>query len=149
MVKKKSRFLLLAVVLTAAAAITLGWFWWTKWSESSYELHRGVAAIEQAHLRRQNKIMVEVSGRVVRFLADGKGSNPQQRFVINLSNDHQLQVLHSLRHSERVPISISDEVTVRGEYRWTEPGGVILWTYWDHGARKRHGWIEHQGTRYD
>jgi len=57
-------------------------------------------------------------------------------------------VMHSLRYSERVPVAINDEVIIRGEYLWTEPGGVIHSTHWDTGIGKRHGWINHQGTVY-
>ena len=143
--KTKSR-----IIATLVAAVTLGLVaWWAWYSVPGYEFQPGYWVVADAYTNQESNLMVEVSGQVVRLLADDKGNNPQQRFVISLQNQQNIQVIHDLNHAERVPVSINDEVLVRGEYLWTEPGGVIHWTYRDISPKKRHGWIEHEGIRYD
>jgi len=105
--------------------------------------------VQKAYLNQQSGLMVEVIGKVVRILSDNKDDLQHQKFIIRLQNGQNLQVTHNIVAAEKVPVSISHEVTVRGEYSWTEPGGLIQWTRYDNGAQRRHGWIEYQGQKYD
>ena len=123
--------------------------WWSWQSVPGYKIEPGFWAVEKAFLNQQSGMMVEVDGKVVRILtADQEGSH-HQNFVIRMRNGQSVLVSHSIAAAHRVPISIDDEVTVRGEYQWTEPGGAIHWTHRDFSPERRHGWIEHQGKKYD
>jgi len=73
----------------------------------------------------------------------------EQKFDMRAINGQALLVSHDLSKSEQVPVAVGDKVQVRGEYRWSEPGGMLVWTTRDKGPDPRHGWIEHKGDRYD
>lgn len=60
-----------------------------------------------------------------------------------------LLVTHKSDPDEPVPVDIGDKVLVRGEYRFSETGGSINWTQRDYSARRRHGWIELDGKRWE
>jgi hypothetical protein len=135
----------LALVAVVAAIMASAAYWH---SIPGYEVEPGYATVEKAFQARQSDVMVDVSGQVVRLLKDDRENSAQQRFVINLPNGRNLLIVHDLGNADRVPVSLHDEVNVRGEYEWTETGGMIHWTHHDIGPDRRHGWIEHQGKRY-
>ena len=134
----------LALVAVAAAILASVAYWH---SIPGYEVEPGYITVEEAFQGRQSDLMVDVGGRVVRLLKDDRES-AQQRFVINLLNGQNLLIVHDLGSADRVPVSRDDEVRVRGEYEWTETGGMVHWTHRDIGPNRRHGWIDHGGNRY-
>lgn len=123
--------------------------WWSWQSVPGYKITPGYWAVEKAFVNRQSGMMVEVDGRVVRILASKQDGLNHQNFVIRMLNGQSVLVSHSISAAGQIPISINDEVTVRGEYQWTEPGGTIHWTHRDFSFQRRHGWVEHQGKEYD
>ena len=135
-----------ALIIGISILLFASWAWW---SVPGYKIEPGYGAVEKAYHNQQSGAMVEVSGQVIRILTDDKDDLQHQKFVIRLQNGQNLLVVHSIVDAEQVPISIHHEVTVRGEYTWTEPGGLIHWTRRDHSAKRRHGWIEHQGRKYN
>jgi uncharacterized protein YxjI len=137
----KSVLASVAVVIAIMASVA---YWH---SIPGYEVESGYATVEKAFQARQSDLMVDVSGQVVRLLKDDLDS-AQQRFVINLPNGRNVMIVHDLGRSDRVPVSLHDEVNVRGEYEWTETGGMIHWTHHDIGPDRRHGWIDHRDKRY-
>jgi len=147
MAKKKRHSKLFTAFFTGIFVCAVAVMTW--YTIPGYDLEPGYWVVENAYKKHHSQVMAEVTGHVVRLLPDDPGNNHQQKFVISLINQQHLMVIHSLRHSERVPLAINDEVIVRGEYLWTEPGGVIQSTHWDAGLEKRHGWISHQGTVYE
>jgi len=122
---------------------------WAWQSVPGYKMEPGIGAVEKAYHSQQSGLMVEVTGEIVRILSDDKSDLQNQKFVIRLQNGQVLLVTHDISVAETVPVSINHEVTVRGEYSWTEPGGLIHWTHRDYSVNRRHGWIEHQGQKYD
>jgi len=122
---------------------------WARESKPGFNIEHGYLAVEKAYLNQQSGKIVEVSGRVVRILLGQHDDPGLQKFVLQMRNGQNILVTHNIFLSEEVPIATGDEVMVRGEYTWTEPGGAVNWTNRDHTAAQRHGWIEHQGIKYD
>jgi len=136
------------IILSAGfLALLFSWYMWQ--SVPGYNIEPGFRTVEKAYINQQSGVMAEVSGRVVRVLVDGQSETEQQKFVIRLQNGQNILVGHNIRVSEKVPVEVNDAVTVRGEYTWSEPGGMIQWTSRDPGMERRHGWVEHRGKIYD
>ncbi|PIE25517.1 MAG: hypothetical protein CSA62_01015 [Planctomycetota bacterium] len=112
-------------------------------------LLRGAAAIERAFARRQSDLIVEVEARVKHVLPDDNDGSRHQRFILTLPGGRTVLVAHNIDLAPRVPgLSKGDRVVVRGEYEWSEKGGVLHWTHHDPRGRHPEGWIEHEGKRY-
>lgn len=144
---RKTKTRLLAALIAGTSILLIAWWAWQ--SVPGYNIESGYGVIEKAYVNQQSEVMVEVSGQITRLLTDNKEDLQNQKFVIRLPNGQSLLVFHNIIDAEQVPISIHDEVTVRGEYFWTEPGGMVLGTRRDNSAERRHGWIMHQGKKYD
>lgn len=139
---RRSLGILAASVLVLAG---LGWMWQ---SRPGYQIEPGFGTVAKAYANHWSGVMAEVQGEVVRLLLDNQ-DGASQAFFIRLQNGQDLLILHDLVQADRVPVAIGDQVTVRGEYSWSETGGTIRRTYRDHGVGRRHGWIEHRAIRYD
>lgn len=116
---------------------------------SSYNAEPGFRVLADAYVNKKSGMMAEVQGQVTRLIMDEDESAREQKFVIHAISGQSLMVTHDLSRSDRVPVATGDEVIVRGEYVWTEPGGMLIWTTRDSGSGDRHGWIDHKGERYD
>lgn len=137
----------MALILSGIAVVLL--LCWRQFAPGVLvEVLEGDSEIEKAFTERRSGIIVEVEGPVLRDLL-GKPQDMQQRFVIGLRNGHRLVVSHDLEFADEVPVARGDTVRVRGEYTWSEHGGTVSRTHRDPGFGVRHGWIEHQGERYD
>jgi len=134
----------MASVLIVGAAV-IGFNAWQ--SSPDYELEPGYLTLEKAYHEQRSDFMTEVGGEAVRLLA-GDGAS-LQKFVISLTNGQDVMVVHDIQAANPVPLSLGDQVTVRGYYSWTETGGTISRTHRDRSLQRRHGWINHQGTHYD
>ena len=108
----------------------------------------GPEAVLQAYAARRSDEWLEVSGRVQRTLADDQDGDRHQRFIVEVAPGHTLLVAHNIDLAPRVPLQAGDRVTMRGEYEWTEKGGVLHWTHHDPGGRMAGGWIRLAGKTY-
>ena len=105
--------------------------------------------VEKLYKLRQSDIIVEVTGEVLKLLPDDNEGSRHQKFIIKLNSGHTLLVSHNIDLAPRVQsLQRRDSVTIKGEYEWSEIGGVIHWTHHDPAGRHEAGWIEHQGKRY-
>ena len=143
--KAKKKFPVLPLILGVAVLAAAYWMWQKR---PGYDIDPGVLTVEKAFHNRISDLMVQVDGRVVRILETHDQSERYQEFVIRLSNGQSVLVSHDKSRADHVPLSIGDTVLVRGDYLWTENGGTIRYTYRDNSTRRRHGWIDHQGIRY-
>lgn len=146
MATRKRSFPYLAAIAVVAALIAAALLWQ---SRPGYEIEPGFSTVQDAYRAHQSGMMAEVTGTVARILIDDKDDLRNQKFIIRLSNGQMLLVIHDQVASERVPVSVNDTVLVRGKYQWSETGGTLQFTRRDHSTRRMHGWIEHQGKRYD
>lgn len=109
--------------------------------------------IGRLYREKRSDVFVEAGGTVARLLPDddhtADGSSRHQRFVVRLPTGDTVLVAHNIDIAPRVPLRAGDAVRFRGEYEWTNQGGVIHWTHADpRRQRPDPGWIEHAGRRY-
>lgn len=142
--KKTYHYATAIVVLAVLIGVAL---WWQ--SRPGYRIEPGFMTVQDAYRYHQTGMMAEVTGTVARVLLDDKGDPRHQKFIIRMPNGQSLLVLHDQVSGDRVPVKVDDTVLVRGEYQWTETGGTLRFTQRDYSPRRMHGWIEHQGRRYD
>jgi Protein of unknown function (DUF3465) len=142
--RKHSRIIGVIAIALVLVALALLWH-----SRPGYEVRSGFTVIEDAYRYRQTGFMAEVDGTVARILMDDQEDQRNQKFTIRLTNGQMLLVIHDQEAAGRVPVSVGDRVLVRGEYVWTETGGTLRYTQHDYSPRRLHGWIDHNGERYD
>jgi hypothetical protein len=110
------------------------------------------AAIENDYAERRSVVEVTAEGVVTAVLPDDAGpSGPHQRFIIRLAGAAQTQTLlidNNVTVGQRVPVTVSDDVTIHGEYIWNDQGGLIHYTHHDPAPGHEGGWIERNGVRY-
>ncbi len=115
----------------------------------------GARAVIQAYEAEQSDVLVEFDAVVTKLLSDDKEGDAHQRFIVRLPAeagfDRTLLISHNIDLAPRVPVREGDSVRIRGEYEWSQQGGVIHWTHHNPNRNPRHpgGWIEHNGNRYE
>lgn len=98
---------------------------------------------------RQSDVQLEVSGDVIKLLADDNDGSRHQRFIVELPSGLSLLVAHNIDLAPRIDnLQVGDEVDLYGEYVWNEKGGIMHWTHHDPANRHPHGWIRHNGELY-
>lgn len=117
-------------------------------SRPGYHVAPGFVAVQEAFQYRRSGFMAEVRGSVIRMLQTEKAAPYLQKFTLRMQHGQTVLVIHNRESGGEVPLSIGDEVLVRGEYLWSETGGTIRFTERDFSAQRRHGWIEHKGQVY-
>jgi len=130
-------------IITAAA-------WWLKPDLfASFDFAKNESdKIMTAWEKRQSNILVEAQGHVVLKLPDLEDIKTVQRFLVSLENGHKVMVVHNLDVAPRVPVSVLSAIRFKGEFDWTEAGGMVHWTHRDISGKREGGWIELLGERY-
>lgn len=106
--------------------------------------------VEALYASRRSDVIVEVGGEVMRLLADDTKGSRHQKFIMSLASGHTVLISHNIDLAPRVEqLRQGDAVSVKGEYEWTERGGVIHWTHHDPAGKHTGGWVEHNGKRYE
>ncbi len=105
--------------------------------------------IKSLYESRSSGSMVYTVGHVTRILADDNEGSRHQRFILNTPQQVSVLVAHNIDLAQRVPLRERDQVSIYGQYEWSEKGGVIHWTH--HDPRKIHpeGWILHNNVKYE
>lgn len=102
----------------------------------------------EAAIRARRAAWVEASGRVAKLLPDDLHGSRHQRFLVVLAAGERVLIAHNIDLAPRVPVRAGDTVRFRGQYEWNERGGVVHWTHHDPQQRRRGGWLELAGQRY-
>lgn len=106
--------------------------------------------IAELFRNQESDSWVEATGRVTRLLADDTDGERHQKFLMAVSNEITVLVSHNIDAAPRVPVREGEYVRLRGEYEYTDKGGVVHFTHKPKFKRKAPGgWIEHAGTRYE
>ena len=114
-----------------------------------YKVEAGVHVVEKAYYDKESDLMVEVTGEVVRVVRPVEGNEGHQEFQMSLPNGQVLLVVRNTSARDRAPVEVHDRVTVRGDYQWSEMGGVVHGAQRDYSMDRRHGWVEIDGKKYD
>ena len=144
--KRRSPVFLTTVIVLVSVSLVAGWTWH---SIPNYSFESGNHVAARAFYEQRTGIMVEVSGQVVRVLQSGGNESASQWFQMRTPNGQHFLVGHHSDASDAIPLLARENIVVRGEYEWTESGGTIRQTQRDTSLRRRHGWIEYKGKRYD
>jgi len=132
-----------AAILAAAERLDLRW-------PGGPEPGAGAAALERAWREERSGVWVEASARVERVLPDDRRGSRHQRFLVRVEGGPRVLIAHNIDLAPRVPdLRRGDAVRFRGEYEWNDKGGVVHWTHHDPDGRRRGGWVEHDGRRYE
>jgi len=92
----------------------------------------------------------EGRGVVVRVLPDDETPPRHQRFFLRDDRGRELFFAHNVDAAPRVPdLREGDELSFRGEWRDNERGGAMHWTHRAESGRRRGGWLERDGVRYE
>jgi hypothetical protein len=109
--------------------------------------------IGKLYREKRSDVVVEAGAVVGRLLPDdtetSDGSSRHQRFIARLPTGATVLVAHNIDLASRVPLREGDNIRFRGEYEWTDRGGVVHWTHADKRNGRAVGWIEHNGKRYE
>ena len=111
----------------------------------------GCKAVAEAYKNQQSDLIVEnVPGTVEALLPDDVEGDKHQRFVIRVSRDQTLLVVHNIDIAPRLStLRKGDRISVKGEYEWNDRGGIIHWTHKDPRSSHEDGWIDFNNVRYE
>lgn len=111
----------------------------------------GSKAVAEAYRNKQSDVIVEnVPGTVEAVLPDDLEGDRHQRFIVRISRDQTLLVVHNIDMAPRIStLRKGDRISVKGEYEWNDRGGVIHWTHKDPRSTHEDGWIDFNNVRYE
>lgn len=92
----------------------------------------------------------EGRGVVERVLPDDTEPPRHQRFFLRDDRGRSLFFAHNIDEAPRVPdLREGDDISFRGEWRDNERGGAMHWTHRAGSGRRKGGWLERDGVRYE
>ena len=92
----------------------------------------------------------EGRGVVEKVLPDDTEPPRHQRFFLRDDRGRSLFFAHNIDEAPRVPdLKEGDEISFRGEWRDNEGGGAMHWTRRAGAGRRKGGWLERNGVRYE
>ncbi|PKF60651.1 hypothetical protein CW745_14060 [Psychromonas sp. psych-6C06] len=116
----------------------------------SFPLWADDAVIEQAFQSQQSDLQVQGIGKVIKVLPDDTKGSKHQRFILKLRNKQTLLIAHNIDLAPRIPhLQKGDMVEFYGEYEYNKKGGVVHWTHKDPRNKHAHGWLKHNGYKYE
>lgn len=143
--------LALAVVVIAALAYLYGQGGLSPPIQHPAESETSVsdAALTEAYEQHARNLQVDGQGVVLKILPDDNSGSRHQKFIVKLNSGQTVLIAHNIDLAPRVsPLNKGDAVMFRGEYDWTENGGVVHWTHHDPARRHTPGWIKRSGRTF-
>lgn len=111
--------------------------------------------VRDLYSAKRSDAWVETTGRVVKLLPDdtdtSDNSDKHQKFLLLVPGDITVLVAHNISTAPRVPVRPGDNITLRGEYEYTDKGGTIHFTHKPkyNSRNAQSGYIEFKGQRYE
>jgi hypothetical protein len=105
--------------------------------------------IAKAARDKRSDLLVQATATVKKVLPDDNDGDRHQKFIAALDNGLTLLVSHNIDLAPRAPVKEGDRVEFKGEYEWSEQGGVVHWTHHDPGKRRPGGWIKVRNKTYE
>ncbi len=104
--------------------------------------------MNRAYGKRDTGSWIEDTGIVRRLLSDDNDGSRQQRFILDLRDQHTLLIAHNIDIASRIPLGLGDRVYFRGIYEWNELGGLVHWTHHDPHGVEDGGHIRYRTRTY-
>ncbi len=116
-------------------------------SSGQHSETQSIAAAIHSHA---HKVWVRGEGKVVALLADDTQGARHQRILVEIPKTRQtVLIAHNIDIAPRIDrLKKGETISFTGEYIWNDKGGVLHWTHHDPQGRKKGGWIEVHGRRY-
>jgi len=109
---------------------------------------RSTEIVARAFRNKQSDVQLDGEARVKVMLRDDNEGSRHQKWICEFENGQTVLFSHNIDLAPRVPLRKGDVIQFRGEYEWTEQGGVIHWTHHDPGGRHVDGFIRLGGETY-
>ncbi|MBA34844.1 MAG: hypothetical protein CMI14_05360 [Oleispira sp.] len=110
----------------------------------------GEQSVSSAYETRSSNVQVNSTGVVVKILPDDNQGSRHQKFILKLPSGQTVLIAHNIDLAPRInSISTGDSIEFYGEYEWNSKGGVVHWTHHDPKNRHPHGWLKHNGKKYE
>lgn len=108
------------------------------------------ATLKHAFENQQSNLQIRGYGTVFSLLPDDNHGSRHQKFILKLGNRQTLFISHNIDLAPRISdLNKGDFIEFYGEYEWNRKGGVIHWTHKDPRNKHAHGWLKHQGKKYE
>lgn len=103
-------------------------------------------SVQSAYKNKDSNVQVKGAGKVIKIYND----NPAlQTFTVRLNDSHIVTVYHDIVAGNAInQLNEGDEIKFCGEYRYTSLGGEVHYTWRDETKKHAHGWIKHNGIKY-
>ncbi len=102
-----------------------------------------------AYQQQRSDLIVTATATIKKNLPDDNVDVRHQKAILLLPSGHSLLWAHNIDLAERVPCQNGDSIEFRGEYEYSDEGGVIHWTHHDPSGRHPDGWVKYRGQIYD
>lgn len=140
--RQKQRFwLLIAFAVIGYAA--------SKYNPESTNPPSLIDSVQTAYTQQQSDVQLEVTGFIKKLLADDNEGTRHQKFIVQVPSGLTILVAHNIDLAPRIKnLKKGTNITLYGEYEWSQKGGILHWTHHDPRGRHADGWIDYQGRRY-
>ncbi|MDV2441089.1 DUF3465 domain-containing protein [Acinetobacter gerneri] len=110
---------------------------------------QGLERIQQAYEKQQRDVPVQAEGIVKAVLKDDNEGSRHQKFILKLENGLTVLVAHNIDLAPKIEnLHKGDQVQFKGDYEYSNQGGVIHWTHRDPRGHHADGWLKHDGKTY-
>jgi hypothetical protein len=109
-----------------------------------------LAVLTEAFDHQYSNIQVKQTGTIIKILPDDTNGSRHQRFIVRLNSGQSMLIAHNIDLAPRVEgTKEGSTISFYGEYEWNSKGGAIHWTHHNPQGQHEHGWLIHDGRRYD
>ena len=113
-------------------------------SDSSHDF-----ILQDAFARRLNDIQVEGEGKISKLLPDDTGGIRHQKMIVVLNSGQSILLAHNIDLAGKIDsIRLGGIIAFKGEYVWSEKGGLVHWTHHDPKGHHVAGWLKYNEKIY-
>ncbi len=104
---------------------------------------------QDAFARRISDIPVEGEGKISKLLPDDTSGIRHQKMIVVLNSGQSILLAHNIDLAGKIdPIQLGDIIAFKGEYVWSEKGGLVHWTHHDPKGHHVAGWLKYNEKIY-
>ena len=108
-----------------------------------------VHSVQAAYAQQQSDVQLEITASIIKLLPDDDEGTRHQKFLVTVPSGLTVLVAHNIDLAPRIKqLKKGTQITLYGEYEWSQKGGILHWTHHDPQGRHPDGWIDYQGHRY-